>query len=60
MSTEADRVADLIGHGAAWWKRAAEALEAGDVVQAEQYALLGQLGTEGMHERIASMAGVSV
>jgi hypothetical protein len=50
--TEAERAADVIRSAAAWWRLAAERLEAGDLEQAADFAKLGRFGTEGMVERI--------
>ncbi|MEX2445777.1 MAG: hypothetical protein WD734_00435 [Dehalococcoidia bacterium] len=58
-STEAANVADIIRSAAAWWKLAAETLEAGDVDQALTYAKLGRFGTEDAVERIEARRPVT-
>lgn len=54
---EALAVADIIRSAAAWWRRAAEQLEAGDLEGAGTSAQLGRFGLEGMNERIGELAG---
>jgi hypothetical protein len=54
-STEAAHVAELIRDAAAWWRCAADQLDAGDLEQAHNYARLGQFGTEGAVEQIAAL-----
>lgn len=51
-TTEAERVADVIRSAAAWWKLAAEQLEAGDLEKASGFAKLGRFGTRDAVERI--------
>ena len=59
-TTENETVASIIRSAAAWWRLAAEALEAGDLEQATAYARLGGFGAEGMVERIAVLAAAHV
>jgi hypothetical protein len=54
-STEAAHVAELIRSAAAWWRCAADRLDAGDLEQASNYARLGQFGTGDAVERIAAL-----
>ena len=54
--TEAETVAGIIESAAAWWQLASRELAAGNLETAERYAHLGQLGTEGMRERIGRMS----
>ena len=53
--TEAETVVRILTAGAAWWQKAAEALAAGDLQAAHEYAQLGDLGTDGMRQRIAAL-----
>lgn len=49
--------ADVLRSAAAWWRRAAEQLEAGDLAGAAISAKLAEFGTAGMAARIAEYAG---
>lgn len=58
-TTSTDRaadVADLIRSSAAWWRRAAEQLEAGELDEALTSAKLGRFGTAGAVEAIEELA----
>ena len=53
--TEAAKLADVIRSAAAWWRLAADTLEAGDHDQAGTFAGLGEFGLEAMRDRIAEL-----
>lgn len=56
---EATNLADIIRSSAAWWRRAADQLEAGDIDGATTSAKLATFGTEGMAGRIEAHGTVS-
>lgn len=55
-STETARAAETIRNSAAWWRRAADQLEAGDLDGATTSAKLATFGTETMVDRIVALA----
>lgn len=52
-------LAELIRNAAAWWRRAAELIQAGDFDDAVTCAKLGEFGLEGMVERIVGASAAA-